>query len=245
MRPVGANLLEPALDKSLSSRLDGMAIAFDLDGTLVDTAPDLVRALNACVVPRGIAPVPVREVRAMVGRGAKALIRRAYEREGMDLEEAELDERLAHFLDVYSSGIAEQSAPFEGVEDALDRLAAAGARLSVCTNKPQSLAESLLDALGLSRRFDRIVGPEGVPAKKPDPAHLIAAFGDGYRGPGVLVGDSEPDVLAARGAGAISLVFEGGYSEKPARTLGADRLFERFDELEAALAETLSRRAST
>lgn len=222
--------------------LNGLPIAFDLDGTLVDTAPDLVRALNACIEPHGLAPIPVRDVRAMVGRGAKALILKAYEREGRQLAGDLLEERLAHFLDVYRSGIAIDSRIFEGVEAALDRLGEAGARLSVCTNKPQALAEALLSELKLTGRFERIVGPEATSAKKPDPAHLISAFGHEPQGACVLVGDSEPDVLAARGAGAISLVFEGGYSEKPARTLGADRLFRRFEELETVLIEALSRR---
>lgn len=220
--------------------LKGRPIAFDLDGTLVDTAPDLVRALNACIAAYGLGPVPLADVRAMVGRGAKALITRAYERGGRDLPDDLLEQRLAHFLEVYRNEIAVDSAVFDGVEAALDLLAGAGARLSVCTNKPQNLAEDLLGALGLTGRFERIVGPEGAPAKKPDPSHLLAAFGDTPSGRGVLVGDSEPDVLAARGAGAISLVFLGGYSEKPARTLGADRLFSRFDELETVLLDALS-----
>lgn len=223
--------------------LDGLPIAFDLDGTLVDTAPDLVRALNASIEPHGLKPVPLSDVRAMVGRGAKALILKAYEREGRALAEELLEQRLAHFLDVYRSGIAADSRVFEGVEAALDSLGAAGARLSICTNKPQALAEALLEKMKLTDRFERIVGPEGTSAKKPDPAHLLAAFAHTPKGPCVLVGDSEPDVLAARGAGALSLVYEGGYSEKPARTLGADRLFRRFDELETVLIEALSRPA--
>lgn len=226
---------------SARTLLKDRAIAFDLDGTLVDTAPDLVRALNATITPHGLKPVPVADVRAMVGRGAKALIRRAYEREGLDLPEDMIEDRLTHFLDVYRSEIAVDSRIFDGVEAALDSLAGAGARLSVCTNKPQSLAEALLGELGLTGRFERIVGPEGAPAKKPDPSHLLAAFGDYPAGQGILVGDSEPDVLAARGAGALSVVFLGGYSEKPVRTLGADRLFERYEDLESVVLDALSR----
>jgi phosphoglycolate phosphatase len=172
--------------------LSGARIAFDLDGTLVDTAPDLVRALNAAVVPMGLGEVPLDAVRAMVGRGAKA--------------------------------------------------AEAGARLSICTNKPGHLARPLLDQLDLSWRFERVVGPEDAPAKKPDPAHLLTAFGGRPEGFSALVGDSEPDVLAAKAAGASSLIFEGGYSEKPVRDLGADRHFGQFSDLLAALeAERVSR----
>lgn len=218
--------------------LRGASIAFDLDGTLVDTAPDLVRALNESIAPFGLDPVPVHDVRAMVGRGARALIERAFERAGAPLEPDMAESALRAFLETYGARIAALSRPFDGVEAALDTLAASGARLSVCTNKPSALARRLLDALALTDRFDRIAGPEDVPAKKPDPAHLLAAVGEGDSARFIaLVGDSEPDLLAARGAGAASVLFTSGYSEKPVSTLGADRLFDSFQALPALLAE--------
>lgn len=219
-------------------------IAFDLDGTLVDTAPDLVRALNESVVPAGLAPVPLAAVRAMVGRGARALILRAYERAGAPAPDAEeVEARLDVFLAAYRADIARHSRPFEGVEAALDHLARRGARLSVCTNKPTRLAAPLLEALDLADRFERVIGPEDAPEKKPDPRHLIAAYGGAPAGPAsVLVGDSEPDVLAAKAAGAAAVVFSDGYSEKPADALGADRLFKTYAELPGVLAELLETR---
>jgi len=225
----------------MHTALNGAQIAFDLDGTLVDTAPDLVRALNEAVTPLGFAPVPVDAVRAMVGRGAQALIERAFDREDRPAPDAALvSERLEVFLSAYAADIARLSRPFEGVEAALDTLAQSGARLSVCTNKPGYLALPLLDALGLSSRFERIIGPEDAPAKKPDPAHLLTAFGGESVGPAsMLVGDSEPDALAALAAGAGAVIFEGGYSEKPAHTLGADRLFKTYDALPDLLAELI------
>lgn len=222
------------------SRLNGARIAFDLDGTLVDTAPDLVRALNAAVVPDGLEPVPNAAVRAMVGRGARALIQRAYERAGApDLSDEALEQRLNVFMDSYRGGIADHSRPFVGVLDALDLFAASGAELSVCTNKPTSLARSLLDTLGMADRFVRITGPEDTPEKKPDPRHLESAIGGKADRRTVLVGDSEPDAAAARAAGAWCVIFEGGYSEKPARALGADRLFKHWNELPALVADLL------
>lgn len=222
------------------SRLNGARIAFDLDGTLVDTAPDLVRALNAAVVPEGLDPVPLDAVRAMVGRGARALIQRAYERAGAAaLEEEALEQRLDVFMDSYRAGIADQSRPFDGVLDALDVFAANGAELSVCTNKPTSLARALLEALGMADRFVRIVGPEDTPEKKPDPRHLESAIGGKADAWTVLVGDSEPDAEAARAAGAWCVIFEDGYSEKPAGALRADRLFKHWDELPALVADLL------
>lgn len=217
--------------------LNGARIAFDLDGTLVDTAPDLVRALNDAVVPAGLDPVPLEAVRAMVGRGAKALIVRAYERAEIPAPDAPtLEHRLEVFLTSYAQAIADQSRPFDGVEAALDALLNAGAELSVCTNKPTWLAIPLLEAVGLKNRFARIIGPEDAPAKKPDPRHLIAALGGPADRRCALVGDSAPDVDAAKAAGAWALVFEDGYSEQPAGALGADRLFRHFDELPGALA---------
>jgi phosphoglycolate phosphatase len=222
------------------SRLDGARIAFDLDGTLVDTAPDLVRALNAAVVPEGLEPVQVAAVRAMVGRGARALIARAYERAGAPaLSDAALERRLDVFMDSYRAGIADQSRPFDGVLDALDVFAANGAVLSVCTNKPTSLARSLLETLGMANRFVRIVGPEDAPEKKPDPRHLEAAIGGKADRRTVLVGDSEPDAQAARAAGAWCVIFADGYSEKPTGALGADRLFKHWNELPALIADLL------
>lgn len=222
--------------------LSGARIAFDLDGTLVDTAPDLVRALNAAITPAGLAPVPVDAVRAMVGRGAKALIIRAHERANHPApDEAVLQDRLEIFLQSYRADICAQSRPFEGVEAALDAIAEAGAELSVCTNKPGWLALPLLDALGMKDRFARIIGPEDAPAKKPDPSHLETAINGPADHASVLVGDSEPDVGSAKAAGAWSVVFEGGYSEKPVRTLGADRLFRRFDELPDLLASLIDK----
>ena len=223
--------------------LKGGSIAFDLDGTLVDTAPDLVRALNDSIALFGLDPVPVSEVRAMVGRGARALIERAFERARAPLEPAITELALTHFLQIYGEDIAADSRPFEGVEAALDVLAASGARLSICTNKPTALARLLTDQLGLTARFERICGPEDAPAKKPDPAHLFAAVGQGEPGRFIaLVGDSEPDALAARAAGAACVLFAGGYSEKPVSTLGADRLFDDFGALPALLAELVANR---
>ncbi|MCP2678683.1 HAD hydrolase-like protein [Maricaulaceae bacterium NA33B04] len=209
--------------------LSGARIAFDLDGTLVDTAPDLVRALNAAIMPAGLSEVPLDAVRAMVGRGARALILRAYEREGLaQPDEETTDARLDVFLKVYADGIADLSRPFEGVEASLDQLAEAGAELSICTNKPGWLARPLMEELNLADRFVRITGADDVPEKKPSALHLETAIGGKADSRTVMVGDSDPDVGTARAAGAQVILFSGGYSEKPARTLGADRLFSHW-----------------
>jgi len=212
------------------------SIAFDLDGTLVDTAPDLVRALNAVVGPRGLAPVSLDDVRAMVGRGSRALIERSYARENITLEHQEADDLVAAFIEIYQSDIAAQSQIFPGVEDTLSAMLNAGATLSVCTNKPSALSDLLIETLGLTRYFTRIIGPERTGAKKPAADHIRSALGSGH-GVSAMIGDSSPDVDAARAAGIPSIVLSYGYSEKPASSLGADRVIHSFSDVPKTLAE--------
>lgn len=213
------------------------SIAFDLDGTLVDTAPDLVRALNAVIAPHGLTPIPVADVRLMVGRGAGALIRRAFERHGHPpLSEAALTEEIARFIEIYNADIAAQSRPFDQVEPTLIALREAGAHLSVCTNKPSVLADSLLKALELDQYFERILGPERTRAKKPAADHVHDAL-DPSRRFTALIGDSETDTLAAQAAGVPVILMTYGYNEKPASSLGADRLLSRFSEVPLALTQ--------
>jgi phosphoglycolate phosphatase len=210
------------------------AIAFDLDGTLVDTAPDLVRALNAVIQPFGLAPVPLSDVRAMVGRGALALLQRAFEREGRTLEDP--DARVKEFIEIYGQAAAVDSRVFPEVEATLDWLAEQGASLSVCTNKPSVLSDKVLEELGLTRHFTRIIGPERTTAKKPAPDHVRDALGDGHER-GALVGDSAPDVESAAAAGIPSVILSYGYSEKPAGSLGAGRVIHAFRDVPQALAD--------
>ncbi|MEE2567286.1 HAD-IA family hydrolase [Hyphobacterium marinum] len=218
----------------MSDCFKGAGIAFDLDGTLVDTAPDLVRALNAVIAEDGLAPIPVGDVRMMVGRGARVLIERAYAVQGVPLKSDAIDPHVARFIDVYREGIADLSRPFDGCIDLLDELQARGSRLSVCTNKPSELADLLIAELGLSQYFERIIGPERTPAKKPDAAHFLSAVADA--GPKLaMVGDSEPDVTCARAAGVPVILMAHGYSEIPAGALGADRLLDQFSDLPGAL----------
>ena len=212
------------------------SIAFDLDGTLVDTAPDLVRALNGVILPLGLPEVRVEDARAMVGRGARALIERAFERGGRTLPATDADGLVGHFIEIYRADVAAHSRPFEGVVETLDWMRDHGATLSVCTNKPCVLADELVEALGMTHLFVRIVGPERTAAKKPDAGHVRDALGHGHARAG-MVGDSAPDVDAARAAGVPSVVLSYGYSEKPAGSLGADRLIHVFRDVPKTLAE--------
>lgn len=228
-------------DTSPQRPLEGCVIAFDLDGTLVDSAPDLIGALNAVLGEEGLPTVPLASARHLVGQGARALLVRGFAEAGRPLDDAEADARVTRFLEIYAEHIADESRPFPGLDAALDELRANGARLVVCTNKPTRFARALLEALGLSRRFVCVTGPDDAPARKPDPRHLLAsvqAAGGAERF--LLVGDSLADVAAARGAGAPSVVVSFGYTDIPAVELGGDRLIDSFDALPAVCRELLA-----
>jgi phosphoglycolate phosphatase len=224
----------------------GATLAFDLDGTLVDTAPDLIGALNIVLGERHLPPLPVDSARVLVGKGARALIERGFSAAGAPLDEAEIGGLVARFIEVYRSRIANESRPFPGVEAALEALAAEGAKLVVCTNKRTDLSRELLDALELTDRFAAVVGADQAPAAKPDPRHFLAAVaavgGDPARA--VMVGDSYNDVAAAQAAGAPCVVVSFGYTEIAPADLGADRLIHSFDELVGAARELLQGRAA-
>lgn len=224
------------------SQLKGAVILFDLDGTLVDTAPDLVRALAETLAEDGFPPASIEDVRAMVGRGARALLQRGYARVGTARPEPVLDARVARFIALYDADIARHSKPFPGAVEALDALAAAGAELALATNKPQGLTEKLMATLGLSDRFVRMLGADAVPRRKPHPGHLAAAAG-GWPAlaRAVMVGDSETDAAAARAAGVPLVLMAHGYSETPLDALGADRVLASFEGLPAICAELLAR----
>jgi phosphoglycolate phosphatase len=213
--------------------LEGVTVVFDLDGTLVDTAPDLLRALESVLASEGLAPPPVAQVRMMVGQGARALIERAGAVHARTWAPSRLDEMLEDFVAAYAADIARDSRPFPNLTAALNALDDAGARLAVCTNKRTGLSVQLLEAVGLAHRFAAIVGADSVPARKPDPGHFFAAVaaagGDPHRA--VMVGDSAADIGAARGAGAPVVAVSFGYCEEGAETLGADALIGDFAEL--------------
>ena len=217
--------------------LEGWTVAFDLDGTLVDTAPDLIGALNLCLADEGLAPVPLASARHLVGRGARFLIERGFAAGGVALDPERAQRLFEQFLAVYRGRIAEESRPFPGCLEALDALAADGATLAVCTNKHTDLSLALLNALGLTGRFATVVGADLVPIGKPDPASLLLTVerAGGDRRRAILVGDAATDTGAARNAGVPSVVVDWGYTETPAAELGGDTLISAFSELPAAV----------
>ena len=218
-------------------------IAFDLDGTLVDTAPDLISALNFILDREGLPPVPLDAARNMIGAGARKLLERGLELEGRAASVWDIDRLSADFIAYYAAHIADASRPFEGLERPLDDLAALGCRLAVCTNKLEWLSRRLLDELGLSRRFAAICGADTFGVSKPDPAILrqtIARAG-GNPSSSIMVGDAGTDVGVARRAGVPVIGVTFGYTDIPMADLKPDRVIAHMRDLPAAVDELLWR----
>jgi phosphoglycolate phosphatase len=212
-------------------------IVFDLDGTLVDTAPDLTAALNAVMRTTGRSEVPLDDVRHMVGRGARYLIERAMEATGEPASADAITDLMQHFLVHYEANIAVDSRSFEHAELVVKRLTGQGHKVGICTNKPEALSFKLMNELKLRALFPVILGADSRPYRKPDPRHLldtISALG-GNPASAVLIGDSETDVKTARAANVPVVVVSFGYTEIPPRELGADAVIDHFDALEQAL----------
>ena len=216
-------------------------IIFDLDGTLIDTAPDLIGTLNMVFAREGLRPVAYENARSLIGGGARTMIARGLEAEGRSITPARLEQLFADFITHYSNHIADRSRPFPGLIDALDTLAADGCRFAVCTNKLERLSVSLLEKLNLAGRFEAICGQDTFAIQKPDPEVLrrtILAAG-GSLAHAVMVGDSATDIRTARAAGVPVIAVDFGYSEQPVSELMPDRVISRYAQLPAAIAEIL------
>jgi phosphoglycolate phosphatase len=212
-------------------------IVFDLDGTLVETAPDLVAALNAVLGAERLPPVPYEHARNLVGGGARMMIERGLAAEGRTLPAPEVDRLLHDFIDHYSAHIADHSRPFDGVEAALDGLSAGGFRLAVCTNKLEWLSLRLLGALGMKERFAAICGADTFGVGKPDPTLLLGTIARAGGRPdlAVMVGDSITDIATARAAAIPIVAVDFGYTDVPVAQLGPDRIVSHFSEIPATI----------
>jgi len=203
-------------------------LILDLDGTLVDSVPDLASALNRLLRTRDLPPFDRAEVASMVGNGARALVTRAFAARNQGCGEAELDAFMADYLD----NIAVETRPFPGAPDTLRQLAADGWLLAVCTNKPVKAARSLLDALALTPLFAAIGGGDSFPVRKPDPGHLLGtlAAAGGTAESAIMVGDHENDVMAANAAGLPCIFAAWGYGP-PAMAAGSAAIAQSFTDL--------------
>ncbi len=217
-------------------------IVFDLDGTLIDTAPDLIETLNVIFAREGMPPVDYATARELIGGGAKAMIVRGIEAEGRAVTPDKLQRMFDAFIAYYAEHIADRSQPFPGLIDALDSLAARGCQFAVCTNKLEGLSVLLLNKLGLAGRFRAICGQDTFGIQKPDPEVLrrtiAAAGGDPQRS--IMIGDSATDVHTAQAAGIPVVAVDFGYSERPIAEFKPDRIISHFRELPAAVAAFIS-----
>jgi phosphoglycolate phosphatase len=216
-------------------------IVFDLDGTLVDTAPDLVDTLNVILSREGLPPVPFAAARNMIGGGARLLIERGLKAEGRLGSVAEVDRLYGDFVAYYADHLADRSLPFPGAVAAIERLAGRGCRFAICTNKLEWLSVRLLDALGLSRHFAAVCGQDTFGVQKPNPEILLRTIHQAGGSPAraVMVGDSANDIDVARAARIPVVAVDFGYTETPVSKLGPDRIIDHFDKLPAAVSDLI------
>jgi phosphoglycolate phosphatase len=222
--------------------MSSATIVFDLDGTLVDTAPDLVETLNVIFRREGMPEIPYEHARVMIGGGARAMIERGLKAEARACTPEAMDRLFASFIDHYAEHIADRSRPFPGLQQALDQLASRGCRFAVCTNKLEALSLRLLDALALLPRFAAVCGQDTFGIQKPDARILRQTIerAGGRLEHAVMVGDSATDVRTARNTGIPVIAVSFGYSETPIELTSPDRLIGHFDELPDAVFDVLS-----
>ncbi|RFZ89232.1 phosphoglycolate phosphatase [Shinella sp. WSJ-2] len=216
-------------------------VVFDLDGTLIDTAHDLVASLNHTIGLEGLDPVGYGDLTYLVGHGGQVMIKRAFSLRGRDITDGELERMLDVFVQHYAEAMPGVSVPYPGLVEAMDRLADAGYRLAVCTNKMEGLARRLIDGLGLTARFAAITGGDTFAVRKPDAEHLLGTVRLAQADPKrtVMVGDSLNDILVARNAGVPSVGVPFGYSDVPIAELKPSHVVTHFDELTPDLIERL------
>jgi phosphoglycolate phosphatase len=216
-------------------------IVFDLDGTLIDTAPDLVDTLNVIFAREGLPPVPFETARSLIGGGARVMIARGIAAEGIAVTPAKLEQLFADFIAHYSEHIADRSHPFPGLTDALDALETGGFRFAVCTNKLERLSVLLLKKLKLADRFAAICGQDTFGMQKPDPEVLrrTVAAASGSLAHSIMIGDSANDIRVARAAGIPVIAVDFGYTERPVSEFGPDRIISHLAQLPAAIAAIL------
>lgn len=216
-------------------------IVYDLDGTLVDTAPDLLDSLNHCLNLAGLETAEPTELRKFVGMGGRVMIERAFAAQNKTLEQAQLDRLLAAFLDHYGGAIPGKSKPYAGVLSALDRFERAGYIAAVCTNKYENLATSLIGSLGLAPRFTAVCGQDTFPFRKPDPRHLTETIARAGGSPAraVMIGDSRTDIDTAKAAGIPVVAVDFGYTDRHVREFEPSVVISHFDELTLEVVEGL------
>jgi phosphoglycolate phosphatase len=212
-------------------------VVFDLDGTLAETAPDIMNTLNVILEREGLPALPIERARELVGAGARALIERGFKVSGRPLDTEKLEQLFEEFLVIYAGAVAKDSYVHDGVTAALDALAADGFVFAVCTNKPILHTRLILDHFGITGRFAAIAGRDSFAFFKPDPRHLTQTIAEAGADPAraVMVGDSRTDVSTARAAGIPVVCVPFGYTDVPVESLEPDLVIQHFSELPQAV----------
>ena len=210
-------------------------LLFDLDGTLVDSVPDLTKSLNRVLAEHGYKPLTPAEVAPMVGDGVPALVERGFAARGGSLAEAA--DALPRYIRLYEAGATELTRPYPGVPETLAGLRRRGYRTAVCTNKLQQASATVLEGLGLAALFDAVAGGDRYPVKKPDKGHLLGLVAElgGTADRAVMIGDSENDAAAAHAAAMPLVIMRYGYARTDPAALDADAVLDSFFDLPAAL----------
>jgi phosphoglycolate phosphatase len=227
--------------------MQNATLVFDLDGTLVDSLPDLVAATNHALSELSLPPLSTATLRQAVGFGARRMILDGLAQTGVTLPDPEIDRLLARFLAYYEPNIARETRPYDGAVAVLEGFRSAGARLAVCTNKRHALAERLLAALAIDGLFDAVVGGDSFPVCKPHPDHVRGAIrrAGGNPGAAVMVGDTGIDIAAARAAAIPVVACTFGYATEPVASLKPDAVISHYSELDAAVRTLLAGAAAS
>ncbi|MBI4725048.1 MAG: HAD-IA family hydrolase [Rhodomicrobium sp.] len=225
----------------LPPRTSTITVIFDLDGTVADTAGDLIEAANAALIAEGFAPAPAEAIKKGVGYGAKAMLQSALTALGQDAGAEQMQRLTSRLVAHYEENIAVKTRLFPGFEDAAHRLRLSGAKLALCTNKREQLTLKVLSALGIGALFDAVAGGDTFPFHKPDPRHIteLVRLAGGELPASIMAGDSEADIAAARAAGIPVIAAAFGYASLPAEELGADAVMSRFEELPSLVSALL------
>lgn len=224
---------------------------FDLDGTLADTAADLLAAANRALEPAGLPPLDYSRDKSFAGRGGRSMIRRSIELSGRDPNDASEIERTDNLyprlLAAYENSLADQTTLYPGVVECLDQLEKDGWLLGVCTNKPERMALSVLDALGIRERFGAILGADTLPVRKPNPEHLreTARRVGGDPALAIMIGDTSTDINTARAAGVPVMLTSFGFAAEPLASLNPDAVVHHFNEIPQLLQDLSGRLCGT
>jgi phosphoglycolate phosphatase len=216
-------------------------LVFDLDGTLADTAPDLLSSLNHCLTLENIEPVDAATLKSYVGHGARVMLERAFSARRRPLPVEKLDTLQAVFFEHYRKEMPGKSKLYPGVKRVMDEFAGKGFLLAICTNKLESMSVRLLEGLGVAERFAAICGGDTFPYRKPDPRHLFdtIAHAGGAADRSVMIGDSRTDIDTAKAAGIPVIAVDFGYSDRHVREFEPSRIISHFDEITPELIENL------